>query len=680
MSVYNLSTQAWLLALALILAGCPEGSDTGTPDDTTSDTGAAATGDDTGTADTGDHTDTDTDTGADTETDTGTDSGTDDTTVDTGTDTGGQECAADACSDGLECTIDTCTQPDAVCSWDLAEGTCLINNVCYAAGQAAPGNDCKVCNPAMSEYGWAAVSDGEACDAGPCVTEAVCEGGTCEGNAVGCNDNTVCTADSCDPALGCVNVPVADGAACDLEDLCQLEPACAAGECVGDAPDCDDDNVCTADSCLPEAGCIYVPANGIPCDDGDPCTALDLCDAGGCNPGGPADCDDSNPCTIDQCDLDVGCVHLPTQTPCCTGLTSICDDGNPCTLDVCDAETLDCAYGVNDLPCDDGDACTTADVCGGGVCAGFAADCDDGNPCTEDSCDSLTGCTAVILSGVDCDDGKECSTGDACINGVCTADTSGCACDADPTWDAVKADNFEAGSTGNPGDGLDVDADPTTCAPATDCSAGVDNAFAPVSGLANQALAGTIEDGTLKLILQAPADKQGLFDVSIHTSELAASNPDCDYQKDTCDYELNPDGLDPATCVPIFTLPCTLEDGKLVGGGPGSKVPFSLPIQDGVVLDVSIFNVRLEADAVLDGDNITSLEGVLGGAIRQDTLLTAIDNLEEDSLPLPKEAIKSLLINVLEVDIDTDGDSIKDAVSIGFKVHFIDAVITAVAP
>ncbi|HEU4402410.1 MAG TPA: hypothetical protein VFT43_09930, partial [Candidatus Polarisedimenticolia bacterium] len=52
----------------------------------------------------------------------------------------------------------------------------------------------------------------------------------------------------------------------------------------------------------------------------------------------------------------------------------------------------------NQNACDDGNACTTADVCQGGVCVGGPpADCNDGNVCTKDSCDRLTGCMHTPL-------------------------------------------------------------------------------------------------------------------------------------------------------------------------------------------------------------------------------------------------------------------------------------------
>ncbi|NOX57884.1 MAG: hypothetical protein GXP29_03385, partial [Planctomycetes bacterium] len=95
-----------------------------------------------------------------------------------------------------------------------------------------------------------------------------------------------------------------------------------------------------------------------------------------------------------------------------------CDDGNPCTDDTCDA-ILGCLNTNNTDPCDDSDACTTIDTCSAGACVGSSPlDCDDSNACTDDSCDPGMGC--VNANNTDpCDDGDACTTVDACSAGAC---------------------------------------------------------------------------------------------------------------------------------------------------------------------------------------------------------------------------------------------------------------------
>jgi hypothetical protein len=62
--------------------------------------------------------------------------------------------------------------------------------------------------------------------------------------------------------------------------------------------------------------------------------------------------------------------------------------------------------------CDDGEACTTNDVCSGGTCVGTPAVCDDGNACNGvETCDPATGCHAG--TPLACDDRDPC-TDDSC--------------------------------------------------------------------------------------------------------------------------------------------------------------------------------------------------------------------------------------------------------------------------
>ena len=79
------------------------------------------------------------------------------------------------------------------------------------------------------------------------------------------------------------------------------------------------------------------------------------------------------------------------------GCPATCDDGNPCTQDTCDPPTGRCRFDpLPGLSCNDGNACTTGDVCvpagGGATCQGSPLNCDDGIGCTIDSCDPAAGC------------------------------------------------------------------------------------------------------------------------------------------------------------------------------------------------------------------------------------------------------------------------------------------------
>ena len=91
-----------------------------------------------------------------------------------------------------------------------------------------------------------------------------------------------------------------------------------------------------------------------------------------------------------------------------------------------------CALGAS---CDDGNACTS-DSCNAitGACEHSTVQCDDGNSCTAESCDPLSGCVSTPRTGQSCDDGNVCSSTDVCTaSGTClgTPITGCCFSDSD---------------------------------------------------------------------------------------------------------------------------------------------------------------------------------------------------------------------------------------------------------
>jgi MYXO-CTERM domain-containing protein len=115
-------------------------------------------------------------------------------------------------------------------------------------------------------------------------------------------------------------------------------------------------------------------------------------------------CSDTDACSIGLCDNSGACVAGPTIG---------CDDGNACTDDSCDPMDGGCV-GVKDdsNACSDGNACFTGEQCVSGACVAGTTpvDCDDNNECTSDVCDPNTGCGHLA---------KSCSDGNACTQDVC---------------------------------------------------------------------------------------------------------------------------------------------------------------------------------------------------------------------------------------------------------------------
>ncbi|MCA9514392.1 MAG: hypothetical protein KC635_05575 [Myxococcales bacterium] len=588
-------------------------------------------------------------------------------------------CAGDGeCDDGLACTVDRCDLAAASphCVWTLAADACLVSDRCYASGEASTRTACLACDPTRDRFALSAVTDGAACDDGDkCVQNATCVAGACRGEAVTCGDlDGPCAVAFCDPAIGCGSDPL-DGIPCDDLDPCTAVDACVEGVCVGAGETCDDGDPCTDDAC-DTAGCHHTPHVGA-CDDGNPCTVGETCQADGVCGGGEADaCDDDNVCTIDLCDDDVGCVHLPTETPCCVGSSSVCDDGNPCTRDLCDPLTAACSHELAaNEPCDDQNACTVGDACVEGQCRGGVRDCDDGNPCTNDACTPAVGCVHDPATGGGCDDGLACSTGDTCQQGICRGDTSECACTPTLAADGVKFTTVLLGDGGHVGEALDVDLDATTCAPSSSCDGGYDNTLGLLASFANDPIAGAVEDGGLTLVATFDSAAVGAVNVSIFQAGLAGTNSGCDIQTQTCDWLVDRSFLDPATCEPVVALAGTRTAGKIVAGGPGSVLPFAIPLSDTASLQLTVVNVRLELTVTVTGGQVSAAQGVLGGAVPKSQLLDAVAALPDGSLPAPltKETVTGLIQALVQNDIDSDGDGVMDAASIGIKLVARDA-------
>ncbi len=670
------------LALALLVSGC--GSDDASGD---ADTGVDVTedasgdtiidddvsfdigGDDTPAPDAGDDVSTDSpapDTGDDTvDDDTGGD--------DVGTDTPlPSRCDADGdCNDGLACTTDACVE--GTCTWTIADDACFVRGVCYDGGDADPGDPCSVCDPASNQAQFVPAEAGAACDDGNiCTADDVCLAGVCTGEAVACNDGNACTDDVCDPALGCTFPAVADGTTCDDTSACTENDRCEAGTCVADPVTCDDGDPCTTNSCDPDTGCVET-LNTAVCEDGNACTTGDICADGECASGGPTNCDDGNLCTIDVCDDVVGCVHLPNRNPCCEGTTSICDDGDPCTTDICDPESGACFYENNAASCNDGNACTTGDVCADGACTGTAITCNDGDPCTDDVCNPASGCGTVPLSGPACDDGISCTLEDICSDGLCVAGIDECFCEPVLGQVALRITSLEIPPTGNAGDGLNIDGEPT-CAPAGRCADGVDNAMGPIGGVVNGPLADALDDGSLVLVVDLDDLSRNPLRLGLVQGELDPANAECDITAAGCDYLADPGAYDPETCAPVVALPTTRAGASLTAGSPDAVFPLSIPFGD-TVLTITLYAVQLRATLQYEGEDIVGVTALLGGAVPLEDLLTAIDSLPPDTLPIDPESIRNLLTFLVTEDqtIVTPDGRTRTAASIGLRLEGVAA-------
>ena len=162
---------------------------------------------------------------------------------------------------------------------------------------------------------------------------------------ISCNngDGQTCTG-ACNGSGSCGNGP-GTGESCDDGAECTIADSCVVGECVGSiqlpGTSCDngDGQTCTG-ACNVIGSCITAPATSGSCDDGNSCTAGDRCSAGVCDPGIPL-----------------------TGTDCGAGGTE-CSNQDTCVDGTCQPNDK-----PDDTSCDDGELCTTDELCKDGVCA-----------------------------------------------------------------------------------------------------------------------------------------------------------------------------------------------------------------------------------------------------------------------------------------------------------------------
>lgn len=354
-------------------------------------------------------------------------------------------------------------------SCDADSSACTANDSCQSgvckAGQLLVCTDTNPCTDTLcdSKAGCVTKNNTAPCDDNnACTLNDVCSSGNCQpGTPAPCKDDDPCTDDNCDKPKGCVHPPAPNSTPCTTVSNCSKlvfsdGGVCQNGKCVAGTKNCDDGNPCTDDACDPKVGCT-TQNNTALCDDQNACTTGDVCANAACQPGSSKVCSDGNPCTTDGCDKGKGCtfsnvgVGTPCGSPGCVGLSYAvtptcasgvcqqaakqdCNDANPCTNDTCSV-TSGCNHLPNAEVCDDGNACTVLDKCTMGKCqSGAVKVCSDANPCTIDGCDKGTGCSfpaqadGTLCSSSTCD-GQAYTAAAACKSGICQLAPAAVVCD-----------------------------------------------------------------------------------------------------------------------------------------------------------------------------------------------------------------------------------------------------------
>jgi len=323
------------------------------------------------------------------------------------------------CDDGDTCTEDLCLA-DNTCDHRVRSDVCVVDGACYEDGELSPFSQCDVCRVDESKTSWGDID---------------------------CDDGNDCTVDTCDAGDGCANTAVS-GTPCDDGLSCNANDVCQDGVCTGAPCGCDEDcstydTACQTGAC-DGSRCVIEPAVlGTSCDSGNTCIVGAICDEGSncvgnwdaatCPCGSDADCDDGKNCTVDSCNTLTGaCTNTVVAGACLlggecafagqnhptdlclvcqpaattTGWTSkSCDDGDPCTEDVCDSVSGEC-QSVSAA------GCCTVDA----DCLGTTMNACETATCIEGQCQVAPD---PAMEGMLCDDGDLCTAGERCSFGVC---------------------------------------------------------------------------------------------------------------------------------------------------------------------------------------------------------------------------------------------------------------------
>ncbi len=377
-----------------------------------------------------------------------------------------------ACDDGIACTTqDLCVA--GVCKGSADSERCDDQNTC-TDDVCEPGVGCRFVPAERSCDDFLDCTDNDRCIEGACVGQVACEPNAfcgADGRCVMCEvdadcvdaSSTQCLVDTC--VLGTCVRSVREGP-CDDNIACTIGDTCVDGVCKSGTPDdtkCVDSDQCTADKCDPVLGCTHRLA-ALDCDDGVSCTTGDKCFQGACrgqNACGQgliclleedkcvtclqdSDCDDGRECTSDRC-LGGVCQHTSlTGTRCNDGIAcsvndtcvagecvgtpddGLCPSSGPCITGSCVAG-VGCTTTYSTDSCDDGRACTSNDTCVEGQCVGNNT-CPSGAVCQTSGCictgagETLCGntCANLATSNQHCGEcGYACGSGKQCVEGAC---------------------------------------------------------------------------------------------------------------------------------------------------------------------------------------------------------------------------------------------------------------------
>ena len=244
-----------------------------------------------------------------------------------------------------------------------------------------------------------------------------------------------------------------------------------------------------------------------------------------------------------------------------------------------------------------------------------------------------------------------------------------------PAPTMLRATTFEITTGGIPGMGLDVDGDPTTCAPAGACRDGVDNALAGLAFLANASIRAPVRAHELNLLLvsEPPDAAEGCF---VLLSRFAAATA---AGESAWTYAVDP-GAAAAPCADGVAFLDACRDGASLTGGFGVEATFPLVIPlFGVPLQVPVHDARVVATVTTGaGGAWTGVDALVAGVVYKTEFDALLAQVPTDALPAGTD-LNEMVYNQVTPDLDTDGDGTADAISVGLHVVGEPVTVTGFA-
>ena len=325
------------------------------------------------------------------------------------------------CDDEDYCTLDLCDGEMGTCSSTPIEG-CGTTHPCQASSTPASKDEEQNACVCALDLSCCEASWSESCIAlGEAHCGLSCECETLEAEALSCTEDSECSF-------------------CDDGDLCNGTWRCVEGLCQATPPvicDTSQDVGCKVTRCVSESGTCAPAIDLSLCDDDNPCTE-EGCDegSGACQSEIIAGCGENHPCvsapfptsanaeaTACVCEVDAYCCTSAWDGLCVEKAEEVCEQVCTCDDPLTPVECIDDAGCAG---CDDGDLCNGTWGCVEGLCTpldtAIVCDASDTQGCLVSTCMKSTGTCDLMPVDDLCDDGDPCTLDSCGDEGTCSSE------------------------------------------------------------------------------------------------------------------------------------------------------------------------------------------------------------------------------------------------------------------